>query len=107
MPAAQTRGERTGTSSTKWDAASQGGTFDGCEEEEAEEEEDSVLELRVAGKMKRLVLLVSVLATFVAAKSPRLKFVVHGRHARSPFVSAFMCWLEGVMMRVSEGGMDG
>lgn len=42
MPAAQARGERTGTCSRIGDAPSQGGTVDGREEERAEE--DALLE---------------------------------------------------------------
>lgn len=56
MPAAQTRGERTGTCSRIWDAPSQGGTIDGCEEEESEE--DTVVEelrVRLEDEAPRLV----------------------------------------------------
>lgn len=88
--------DRTGSSS-RWhrirDAAARGGTTKGgCREEEEEEEEEgfwgalrsvqsfyrAVSLARRSLKMNSLILL-SLFATVIAGKSPRLKFVVHGR----------------------------
>lgn len=81
-------GERTRTSSSIWDAASRGGNIDG---EEAAEEDTVFLSISALALEMNPLILLSLVATLAAAKSPRMKFVVHGRRASKPTFLTLMC----------------